>query len=138
MDSKLQTKFDVDARLFVFFWIHHILVPHNYPHRQFFSGSLAARIGRESSTKLFRGPSLWKCRVFRAISSFAIKRKTSSMFRDCLAEVSKTASRPNFSANVQASSNRICRFSTRSDLLPKKRQWFKSRKHFYSERKDEW
>lgn len=91
-----------------------------FQHEQwvFSLGSWATRIGLESRARLFTGLSPNKCRLLRAISSLAISMKTSSMFLDSLADVSKTARRPYFSARVQASSNRTCRFSHRSHLFP--------------------
>lgn len=86
--------------------------------RVFSFGTWAIRTGLESRGRWFRAPSPYSCRLLRAISSLAMSTKTSSMFLDSLADVSKTARRPYFSASVQASSNRTCRFSHRSHLFP--------------------
>lgn len=81
-------------------------------------GTWAIRTGLESWERPCWALSPYRCRLLRAINSFAMSTKTSSMFLDSLADVSKTARRPYFSASVQASSNRTCRFSHRSDLFP--------------------
>lgn len=54
----------------------------------------------------------------RAISSRAIRMKAASMFWASLAEVSRAASTPLFSARLQASSKSTCLLAWRSDLLP--------------------
>ena len=87
-------------------------------HWVFSLGPWATSTGLESRGREFRALSPCRCRLFRAISSLAMSMKTSSMFLDSLADVSKTARRPCFSASVQASSNRTCRFSHRSHLFP--------------------
>lgn len=58
---------------------------------------------------------------FRTISSRAISSKASCTLWFSLADVSRAASAPFFSARVQASSNNTCRWGCRSHLLPEER-----------------
>ena len=92
--------------------------PTQQVHWLFSLGAGAMRTGVDSSGRLPGAPSPYKGRLWRAISSLAISTKTSSMFLDSLADVSRTARRPYFSARMQASSKRTWRFSHRSHLFP--------------------
>lgn len=101
--------------LWLLYWLP---MRNQHVQRVFSLGPWVTKIGLESWERPCWALSPYRCRLLRAINSLAMRTKTSSMFLDSLADVSKTARRPYFSASVQASSNRTCRFSHRSDLFP--------------------
>lgn len=97
-------------------------VPPSAQHPHFLSEDAFPKTGWELLFSMNWGESCEASSVMvmplRASSSRAMRLKAASTFWASLADVSRAASTPLFSARVHASSNNTCLWAWRSDLLP--------------------